>query len=60
MKLRYNLQVREMLEISTIPKVVQQIQAEDLETCRQILDDLIVEHFQRVEERFRLALEDSK
>ena len=49
-----------MLEISTIPKVVQQIQAEDLETCRQILDDLIVEHFQRVEERFRLALEDSK
>ena len=33
------LQVREMLEISTIPKVVQQIQEKDLETCRQILDD---------------------
>ena len=31
------LQVREMLEISTIPKVVKQIQAEDLETCRRIL-----------------------
>ncbi|MFC1715425.1 FadR/GntR family transcriptional regulator [Candidatus Poribacteria bacterium] len=33
------LQVREMLEISTIPKVVQQIQEKDLEACRQILDD---------------------
>ena len=133
------LHVREMLEISTIPKVVQQIKEKDLETCRQILADwraevaaglpgiekdqlfhqtlyrsvgnkllaslvhifwlayrnaeertipvkssrqsvltyhveifeaveardaelaqrLIVEHFQRVEERFRLALEDS-
>ena len=31
------LQVREMLEIGAIPKVVQQIQAEYLEICRRIL-----------------------